>query len=242
MSSEKIEQRNSEVSGEENIIADQIRKEVRRQNLERISKAGTIQKSHLQHCVVLQDREDALSLIPKGGIAAEVGVAYGDFSEKIMKICEPEKFYAIDYFCQDDPYYSFWGLDLFRKDNMPHQQWYEHRFRDLIACGKMETKQGFSWDVLSTFEDDYFDYIYLDAAHDYESVKKDIAVLKHKIKDGGFIQFNDYTMFSILEDIFYGVVPAVNEFMNNDGGNHQAVAFCMHPDGYYDLLVQVHKK
>ena len=52
---------------------------------------------------------------------------------------------------------------------------------------------------------------HLDAAHDYESVKKDIDALHLKVKDGAYIQFNDYVLYSVFESVHYGVVPAVNE-------------------------------
>ena len=66
-----------------------------------------------------------------------------------------------------------------------------------------------------------------------------IDALHLKVKDGGFIQFNDYVLYSIFESIHYGVVPAVNEFVVS--GNHQAVFLCLHPHGYYDLVVKIKK-
>jgi len=191
---------------------------------------------------LLPDRGDALKYMPKNGTVAEIGVAYGDFSRKIIDTLSPKKFYAIDYFSQSEPFISFWGRDDFKRDNMPHQQWYENRFKAEIESGMMETRQGISWDCLAQFPDDYFDYVYLDAAHDYQSVQKDIQALKNKVKNGGFIQFNDYCL-ATASGSLNGVINAVNLFINS--GMHKVKFFCLSTDplyiGYPDIVIQLHK-
>jgi len=192
--------------------------------------------------ILLPDRADALNYMPKNGIVAEVGVAYGDFSRKIIDALSPQKFYAIDYFHKNNPLVNFWGRDDFIKDNMPHQQWYENRFKAEIEYGVLETRQGLSWDCLAQFPDNYFDYVYLDAAHDYHSVRKDIMALCGKMKDCGFIQFNDYCERSLFGQPF-GVINAVNSFVNS--GKHRVKYFCLSSSpkfvGKPDIVVQLHK-
>jgi predicted O-methyltransferase YrrM len=41
-------------------------------------------------------------------------------------------------------------------------------------------------------KDNQYDLIYIDGAHDYESVDKDISMFKPKVKKGGFISGHDY--------------------------------------------------
>ncbi|MDR1246035.1 MAG: class I SAM-dependent methyltransferase [Clostridiales Family XIII bacterium] len=191
---------------------------------------------------MLIGRESSLKFMPDNAVCVEVGVAYGDFTEMILREMKPKMFFAVDCFSRDDPYVELMGRCDFKRDNMPHQKWYERRFSREIASGLLETRQGFSWDVLSEFPDDYFDYAYVDAGHDYESVKNDIAVLEKKLKDGGFVQFNDYAMFNWAWGIFFGVVPAVNEFLNLNKGNHKVRYFCMddtHQNN--DIVIQIHK-
>ena len=65
---------------------------------------------------------------------------------------------------------------------------------------------------MQSFPDAYFDWIYIDAQHTYEDVKRDIAAAAAKVKSDGFLVFNDYTMWSYVEMQPYGVVAAVNEF------------------------------
>jgi hypothetical protein len=201
--------------------------------------ADPIRVEALDSAVLLPDRGDALKYMPKNGIVAEVGVAYGDFSQKIIDAISPKKIYAIDHFNQNNPFVNYWGRDDFARDNMPHQQWYENRFKTEIESGMMETRQGLSWDCISKFPDDYFDYVYLDAAHDYHSVKKDIELIGNKVKNGGFIQFNDYCNGFLYSGIIYGVIAAVNHFINS--GPHKVTHYCLSPYGHHDIVVQVQK-
>jgi hypothetical protein len=208
-------------------------------------KSVPIKAEAFDSAVLLPDRADALKYMPKNGIAAEVGVAYGDFSRKILDCLSPKKFYAIDYFRQDLSSLAFLKPDWCQNvnlDNMTHQQWYENSFKEEIASGAMELRQGLSWDCLAQFPDDYFDYVYLDAAHDYHSVKKDIEALKVKVKNGGFIQFNDYCVGPAL-GLPYGVINAVNSFVNT--GKCKVKYFCINLEPYLvtapDIVVQLQK-
>jgi len=50
-----------------------------------------------------------------------------------------------------------------------------------------------SWDGAKHYEDNSLDFIFIDAAHDYESVKKDISAWFPKLKKEGIIAGHDYT-------------------------------------------------
>lgn len=56
------------------------------------------------------------------------------------------------------------------------------------------------------YPDNFFDIIYVDASHDYESVIKDLDLWFPKLKKGGIMCGDDYVMG------WPGVVRAVNEF------------------------------
>jgi hypothetical protein len=62
-----------------------------------------------------------------------------------------------------------------------------------------------SLEAANLYEDNTLDFVFIDAAHDYESVKKDITAWFPKIKKGGTIAGHDY---SWCED----VRKAVHEF------------------------------
>lgn len=145
----------------------------------------------------------------------------------------PDKFYAIDIF-KGGPGNDFWDRDDFSKLNLQHKDFIERKFKDEIDKGVFFTREGRSWDVLEAFDDDYFDYVYLDGAHDYESVKKDIMVLLKKIKNQRIIQFNDYSL-----SVPMGVVRAVDEMRINN--RHKIIYFCLHPTGFNDIVVRINK-
>jgi len=59
-----------------------------------------------------------------------------------------------------------------------------HMIKDVPGC---------SWEMADKFEDSSLDFVYIDAAHDYESVKKDIAAWTPKVKSTGIIAGHDYS-------------------------------------------------
>ena len=209
-----------------------------------IRKSGTINQKHLEQIKVFSNRIDALNCCPKGGVAAEIGVAYGDFSKAIIDSVKPDLFFAIDYFSQDNPYRCFMGRTDFMDTNKTHQEWYEERFSVPISQNKLKVIQGLSWDVLSNLPDDYLDFAYLDACHNYDAVHKDICMLYNKVKDGGIIAFNDYVCVNIYSsplsyDSYYGVVPEVNRFINETGS--KVIALALQAGLCNDVFVKLHK-
>ena len=66
-----------------------------------------------------------------------------------------------------------------------------------------------SWDGAKLYDDNSLDFVFIDAGHDYESVKKDLESWYPKVKEGGLIAGHDY-------HYNCGVYPAVNEFFGKD--------------------------
>lgn len=65
--------------------------------------------------------------------------------------------------------------------------------------------QDFSYNIIDSYPDNYFDFIYIDASHEYEDVKKDIQISLPKVKHGGLIGGHDY------QKPWTGVIKAVDE-------------------------------
>ncbi len=52
--------------------------------------------------------------------------------------------------------------------------------------------QDYSYNIIDNYPDNYFDFIYIDASHEYEDVKRDIEISLPKVKRGGLIGGHDY--------------------------------------------------
>ena len=63
----------------------------------------------------------------------------------------------------------------------------------------------------SRFEDEFFDFVYIDADHSYEAVRADLEVWWPKLKPGGLFAGHDYDL------KFSGVKTAVDEFAQRAG-------------------------
>jgi glycosyltransferase involved in cell wall biosynthesis len=77
---------------------------------------------------------------------------------------------------------------------------------------KIKVIRNFSHKASESFEDEYFDFIYLDADHTYEAVKLDLNSWWPKLKVGGIMGLHDYVDIK-HGDVEFGVVKAVDEFI-----------------------------
>ena len=165
----------------------------------------------------------------KSPIICEVGVYQGYYSIILNKIMTPSKFYLIDTFNVDDTW-----TQQFKKEN--HLDYIKEKFNQY---NNIEIIQSLLWYGLKQIEDNKLDYCYIDASHAYEDVKQDIEITYNKIKSGGIIQFNDYTNYSICENLKYGVFDAVNEFIIKY--KPRIIGLSLANQGYHDLAVQITK-
>jgi hypothetical protein len=175
-----------------------------------------LEDRHLKNCRIVASRKKIIQNMPQGGTIAEVGVLNGDFSQILIEECCPTRLHLID-------------LDL--RTHKIHQ-----RFAEQIKSGKVDLHEGMSWQILENFKNQYFDFIYIDANHSYAGVKKDILAAKQKIRHDGFLVFNDYTYWSPVECIPYGVIRAVNELCLEE--EWQLIFFSLHPYMYCDVAIR----
>jgi len=85
-------------------------------------------------------------------------------------------------------------------------------FSQNIYDQQVKVHRGYSTDILQKFQDQYFDWVYIDGNHLYEYVKKDIELSLQKVKSGGYITGDDYGEGGWWQG---GVKKAVDEFANN---------------------------
>lgn len=74
-----------------------------------------------------------------------------------------------------------------------------------------------SLDAAELYEDESLDFVFIDAAHDYENVIADIKKWYPKIKKNGYLAGHDY--YEDENNVWYGVKKAVHEFINDNNNN-----------------------
>lgn len=158
-----------------------------------------IQAETIKNTKLLLNRELLLENLPKNGVVAELGVDKGDFSELILMTCNPQKLYLID----------FWGTKRYNQDK---RRAVEEKFQNEIQTGILEICLGMSTEVGKKFQDNYFDWIYIDTDHSYQTTINELEVWSSKIKEGGIISGHDFIIGNWDGLVRYGVIEAVHEF------------------------------
>lgn len=161
-------------------------------------------------------RDFLLQLFPKFSVGVEIGVNDGDFSERILEIIRPKQLHLIDpWEFVDDPLYSEapYGSRNVDGQNMMDEKYnsVKKRFAHLINKNHVVIHRCLSENIYNTFEDNYFDWIYVDGNHFYDFIKKDLTLYYSKVKTGGFIAGDDYYPDDLSGT---GVKRAVDEFVN----------------------------
>lgn len=146
----------------------------------------------LADCALLPNRYALLDKVAEGGVMAEIGVDTGDFSLEIMTRCKPQKLHLFD-------------IDITRLVNPKVLAALED------GTGAVKTHVGDSSTNVSKLPDSYFDMVYIDGDHAYEGAMKDALAVLPKMKPGGVIIFNDYTVWSAVSMFHCGVARVVHE-------------------------------
>ncbi|UPK40593.1 class I SAM-dependent methyltransferase [Bradyrhizobium sp. 186] len=185
-------------------------------------KGSPLELIHTEACRVVPTREDMLDTLPKGGVAVEVGVASGDFSEEILKRLKPSKLYLIDAW-QDQRFAD--GLRLV-----------EQKFAQQIREGAIELRRGFSSDVLASFPDGCFDFIYLDTTHAYDLTVRELDISALKSSEHGVIAGHDFSAGNVVVPHVYGVIQATAAFCRERRWRYRHIS--IDPDTYFSFCLE----
>lgn len=172
--------------------------------------AEDIRADMLGSVQVFADRFTLIKALIHGGAGAEVGVRHGVLSRFLLDSVAPE------------------SLDLFEKNENLIS-------RDVLGDPRVNLHLGDSSTRLNQCEDRSFDWIYIDGAHHYHGIKKDTEAACRKIKNGGILIFDDYTIWSPVEGKPYGVVAVVNKLINE---GHPVIGLAIPSHGYHNIALR----
>jgi len=174
----------------------------------------TIPSTRLARCQMLSCREELIDEMPDQGHVAEVGTQTGRFAHFILSRRANVRLFTID---------------------MDYSQFAWEPLQPLIQTGRLQTIEGISWAELARFPESFFSWIYVDASHALENVRRDLAVARTRVAVGGYLVCNDYTIWSPFEATPYGVMQAVNELVTQH--DFDVTHFALHPFGYHDIAL-----
>ncbi len=157
---------------------------------------------HALNAYLPYPRDFLLKTVPKGGVYCEVGVYEGFLSERILKICKPQKLYLVD------PWMALPHTKKAKYSEEAQNRRYGtvlEKFKKEIETGTAILVRKKSDEAAALFFDGEFDFVYVDGDHAYEQVKKDLQNYYPKVKAGGILAGDDYNL--------EGVGRAVDEFV-----------------------------
>jgi hypothetical protein len=181
-----------------------------------------LRPEHVANCRVLPSRELLLGSIPSGGIGAEVGVAFGDFTRLILDINRPEQLHLID----------AWETERYRRGLAKIKT-------DLageMEMGKVFIHQGYSTDKLEEFDDGFFDWLYIDTNHSYETTARELEIGARKTRLGGRLLGHDFCTGNPVKPVLYGVIQACNEFCVERGWQYEYLT--LESDGHFSFCLK----
>ena len=125
----------------------------------------------------INKREDVVLLVPEGSIGIELGIAEGEFANRVC----------------DKKHMSKWiGVDKYNDHHNDAEM--NKMLERLKPYPEYEFIKGDFFDVLDTFEDEYFDIVYVDGyAHTGQEEGLTISDWFPKVKSGGILAGDDYS-------------------------------------------------
>lgn len=131
---------------------------------------------------------------------AEVGVFAGYFSEVLCKAMP-----GLDLTCVD-----VWGWGKYKQA--------EDEMLERLKPYNVKIIKKYSVEAAQDVADGSLDFVYIDAAHDYENVLKDLEAWVPKVRIGGIVSGDDFYQ---GRSGGMGVMRAVTEFTNDTRRKHQ---------------------
>lgn len=152
---------------------------------------------------------DLLNSLGLTGEAVEVGTAEGYFSHYLLDRWLGTLTQIDPWRILDTPGFSGHGEETDAKQ--------EARYQRMVRAatkynGRCKVLRATSEEAAPKFADGSLDFCYLDAQHDYPSIKRDLELWAPKVKPGGILAGHDWVEDGIHNGQSYGVKQAVRDF------------------------------
>lgn len=158
----------------------------------------------------------------------EIGVNQGTTTAYLLNnMSGIERYYAVDPW----EHYEMYDGKKFAGTVKGKKTWMQvikkfltdtHSYRDRICIMRM-----LSTEAIKFFDDDYLDWVYIDANHKYKYIKENLELWTPKVKVGGLITGHDYgNKKEKRRD--WGITKAVNEFVEKNNFDLKLGDRCMY--------------
>lgn len=151
------------------------------------SKISNVHSLQVTECALLYD---VLGLLPDGATVVEIGCDVGRSTSLIFQVAAVRHFFTI---------------------HIEPWQWFPERAKEwmTLMCERctyhpfvllrMTTEAAVT--IIKQLTPQGIDLAFIDGSHDYEDVKKDLAIVASRIKSGGFLAAHDYPSSGVSEAI-----------------------------------------
>jgi predicted O-methyltransferase YrrM len=151
----------------------------------------------------------------------EVGVWKGSSISYLASKNKNSKIFAVDLF--ENTYRYKKGY--LRQEALTVYDTYNNQLLKTNTRDIITDIRDYSWDGATKFDDNSLDFVFIDADHSYESVKKDLEAWFPKMKKGSIFSGHDYESYN--DQCHPGVKQAVDEFCNLNNLKLQTYAGCV---------------
>jgi hypothetical protein len=186
-----------------------------------------ISQQQLNPAKLYSTKFDFINDIPKKARILEIGTMGGDYAKELIDRANPASIDLVDTFCASD----WHGMSRFTPQT--HLEYINKKFEEYRI---VTAHKGDSTKILPTLNKQ-FDYIYIDANHDYYHAKADLLNSVNLISRGGIIGLNDYISYDHINHIEYGVIEAVCEFLDKNK-DWNVIGFALQENMYCDIYIK----
>lgn len=150
----------------------------------------------------------------------EIGTGRGKTAHHLLEHCPHLKLIIIDPFDHKEKEYSgnksLYKFSYKDWDHKKHKDVFYGKIKQFIRENRVRIFEYFSDNnyLLEKFENDKFDFVFIDGDHSYEGCKKDILNWGSKIKEKGLLCGHDIDIFEVKKAV-KELVPNYEKTVNN---------------------------